>query len=192
MARPKKLEKEGAFDPDLAKLPDGARLARMDGSRRGGDFRAREPLPREALARLVGETCKLDDLIADIIDELCGRHYEIVFVAGGWQFRSRSAFRQRDPRGEFGRASRRRRAGAPELLAATAIAYLLPATRGEISRLAGKEISRDVIGALKRHGLIDGALRAGTRRALRLCHDGEILGGVWAWFPARTARHRAA
>ena len=42
----------------------------------------------------------------------------------------------------------------------TAIAYLQPATRGEISRLAGKEISRDVVGALKRHGLIDGALRA--------------------------------
>ena len=42
----------------------------------------------------------------------------------------------------------------------TAIAYLQPATRGEISRLVGREISRDVIGALKRHGLIDGALRA--------------------------------
>jgi chromosome segregation and condensation protein ScpB len=45
-------------------------------------------------------------------------------------------------------------------LAVTAIAYLQPVTRAELSRLAGKEISRDVIGALKRHGLIDGALRA--------------------------------
>ena len=56
-------------------------------------------------------------------------------------------------------------AGAPELtpteiLAVTAIAYLQPATRAELSSVAGKEISRDVIGALKRHGLIDGALRA--------------------------------
>ena len=33
-------------------------------------------------------------------------------------------------------------------------------TRGEISRLAGREISRDVIAALRRHGLIDGAIRA--------------------------------
>ena len=40
------------------------------------------------------------------------------------------------------------------------IAYLQPVTRGEISRLAGREISRDVIAALKRHGLIDGAIRA--------------------------------
>jgi segregation and condensation protein B len=42
----------------------------------------------------------------------------------------------------------------------TAIAYLQPVTRGEISKLAGREISRDVIAALKRHGLIDGAIRA--------------------------------
>ena len=47
-----------------------------------------------------------------------------------------------------------------EILAVTAIAYLQPATRAELSSVAGKEISRDVIGALKRHGLIDGALRA--------------------------------
>ena len=32
--------------------------------------------------------------------------------------------------------------------------------RAELSQLAGKEISRDVIGALKRHGLINRALRA--------------------------------
>jgi segregation and condensation protein B len=37
---------------------------------------------------------------------------------------------------------------------------LQPVTRGEISKLAGREISRDVIAALKRHGLIDGAIRA--------------------------------
>ena len=44
--------------------------------------------------------------------------------------------------------------------ALTAIAYLQPVTRGEISKLAGREISRDVIAALKRCGLIDGAIRA--------------------------------
>ena len=44
-----------------------------------------------------------------------------------------------------------------ETFALTAIAYLQPVTGGEISKLAGREISRDVIGALKRHGPIDGA-----------------------------------
>ena len=47
-----------------------------------------------------------------------------------------------------------------ETFALTAIAYLQPVTRGEISKLAGREISRDIIAALKRHGLIDGAIRA--------------------------------
>ena len=47
-----------------------------------------------------------------------------------------------------------------ETFALTAIAYLQPVTRGEISRLAGREISRDSIASLKRHGLIDGAIRA--------------------------------
>ena len=47
-----------------------------------------------------------------------------------------------------------------ETFALTAIAYLQPVTRGEICRLAGREISRDVIASLKRHGLIDGAIRA--------------------------------
>ena len=47
-----------------------------------------------------------------------------------------------------------------ETFALTAIAYLQPVTRGEISRLAGREISRDIIASLKRHGLIDGAIRA--------------------------------
>ncbi|HXW70704.1 MAG TPA: SMC-Scp complex subunit ScpB [Methylocella sp.] len=36
-----------------------------------------------------------------------------------------------------------------ELLALAAIAYLQPVTRAEISRLAGKDISRDVIARLK-------------------------------------------
>jgi segregation and condensation protein B len=47
-----------------------------------------------------------------------------------------------------------------ETFALTAIAYLQPVTRGEIFKPAGREISRDVVGSLKRHGLIDGAIRA--------------------------------
>jgi segregation and condensation protein B len=43
--------------------------------------------------------------------------------------------------------------------ALTAIAYLQPVTPGEISKLAGREISRDIIAALKRRGLVDGTIR---------------------------------
>ena len=119
-------------------------------------------MPREALAKIVGKNCNLDDLLSDIRDELRARPYDLVFVAGGYQLRTKPRFSAAIREANAGEL---RDAGAPELtpteiLAVTSIAYLQPATRAEISRLAGKEISRDVISRLKRLDLIDGALRA--------------------------------
>jgi chromosome segregation and condensation protein ScpB len=42
----------------------------------------------------------------------------------------------------------------------TTITYLQPATRGELSRLVGKEVSRDIIGRLKSLDLIAAGPRA--------------------------------
>ena len=125
-------------------------------------FAARNPVPRDALARVIGSSCNLDDLIADIREDLRARPYELVYVAGGYKFRTKPRFA---PAIRAASGDDLRDAGAPELtptelLAVTAIAYLQPATRAGFSRLAGRETSRDVIGALKRCGLIDGALRA--------------------------------
>ena len=162
MGRPNKHAFHHAFDPVLMDLPEAARWREWMGRVEAVIFAARSPVPREALARLVGSTCNLDDLIADIRDELRARPYELVFVAGGYQLRTKPRFA---PAIRVASGHGLRDAGAPELtpteiLAVTAIAYLQPATRSDLSRLAGREISRDVIGALKRHGLIDGALRA--------------------------------
>ena len=125
-------------------------------------FAAPSPAPREALVKLVGKNCKLDDLIADIVDELRARPYEVVFVAGGYQLRTKPRFAGAIRAANAGTL---RDAGLPELtptelLAVTAIAYLQPATRADVTRLAGREISRDVIGRLKRLELIDAGLRA--------------------------------
>ncbi|MBV8795124.1 MAG: SMC-Scp complex subunit ScpB [Hyphomicrobiales bacterium] len=124
-------------------------------------FASAKPVPREALVRVVGQDCRFDDLIADLIHELRGRPYDLVPVAGGYALRTKTRFapairavhpgRARDDIAELTRT---------ETFALTAIAYLQPVTRGEISRLAGREISRDIIAALKRLGLIDGAIRA--------------------------------
>ncbi|OKP74455.1 hypothetical protein BTE77_21135 [Ensifer adhaerens] len=54
-------------------------------------FAAAEPVSRETLARVAGKDCSIDLLIDDLREELTGRPYESVFVAGGWQHRSRSA-----------------------------------------------------------------------------------------------------
>jgi segregation and condensation protein B len=162
MGRAKRGEGAEPFDAALAGLPQAARWREWMLRVEAAIFAAASPVPRDALAKLVGADCRLDDLIADLQAELRARPYELVRVAGGWQLRTKARFAGAV---RAALSDGLRDAGAPELtptelLAVTAVAYLQPATRAEISRLAGKEISRDVIGALKRCGLIDGALRA--------------------------------
>jgi segregation and condensation protein B len=160
MGRPNRRVED--FDRELVDLPEGARwrewLLRVEAA----IFAAPSPISRENLARVVGSSCNLDDLLADLADELRARPYDLVFVAGGYQLATRPRFAGAIRAAGAGPL---RDAGLPELtpteiLAVTAIAYLQPATRAQVSRLAGKDISRDIIAALRRHGLIDGALRA--------------------------------
>ncbi len=75
MSRPKKREQDALFDRELADLPEGARWREWMGRVEAAIFASCEPVPREALAKLVGPRCKLDDLIADIVDELRARPY---------------------------------------------------------------------------------------------------------------------
>jgi len=166
MGRPKRHTQD--FDAALAGLPRGARWREWMLRVEAAIFAASEPVPREVLARLVGSGCNLDDLLADLADELRARPYDLAFVAGGYQLRTRPRFAGAIRAANAGSL---RDAGLPELtptelLAVTVIAYLQPATRAQISKLAGREIIRDVVGALKRHGLIEGSLRAPEPGAL--------------------------
>ena len=183
MSRPKRREQEPLFDPELADLPEGARWREWLGRVEAVIFASPAPVPREALAKIVGKTCNLDDLLADIRDELRPRPYELVQVAGGWQLRTK-------PR--FSGAIRARRIRAifatlalpeltpTELLAVTAIAYLQPATRAELSRLVGKEVSRDVIGRLKGLDLIAAGPRAPEPGApFAYVTTQKVSGGFW-------------
>ena len=149
------------FDAELFDLPQAMRWREWMGRIESAIFASPAPVPREALVKLVGRDCNFEELISDIRDDLRARPYELVQVAGGYQLRTKA--RYADVIRFLNNGARD--AGPPELtpnesFLVTAIAYLQPATRAELSRLAGREITRDVIGALKRHGLIDGALRA--------------------------------
>jgi segregation and condensation protein B len=160
-ARRRQRSGDDSLDVELIDLPPAARWREWMLRVEAAIFASARPVPREALVRLVGETCRFDDLIADLIHELRGRPYDLSLVAGGYALRTKTRFapairvahpgRGGDDVAELTRT---------ETFALTAIAYLQPVTRGEISKLAGREISRDVIAALKRHGLIDGAIRA--------------------------------
>jgi segregation and condensation protein B len=160
-ARRRQRSGDESLDVELADLPPAARWREWMLRVEAAVFASGRPVPREALVRLVGEACRFDDLIADLIHELRGRPYDLTLVAGGYALRTKTRFapaiRAAHPGlGRDDAAALTR----TETFALTAIAYLQPVTRGEISKLAGREISRDVIGALKRHGLIDGAIRA--------------------------------
>jgi segregation and condensation protein B len=152
------------LDLELAELPDALRWREWMGRVEAAIFASPTPVSRETLARLVGGGCRLDDLLADIGAELRARPYEIVRVGGGWQFRTRprhaAALRALD-----GAKDGVKHAGPPEftrleMIALSGIAYLQPITRAELSRLGGREISRDVIARLKSCGVIDAGPRA--------------------------------
>jgi segregation and condensation protein B len=160
-ARRRQRSGDESLDVELADLPPAARWREWMLRVEAAIFASPKPVAREARVRLVGEACRFDDLIADLIHELRGRPYDLSLVAGGYALRTKTRFAPairaahpglgRDDVAELTRT---------ETFALTAIAYLQPVTRGEISKLAGREISRDVIASLKRHGLIDGAIRA--------------------------------
>jgi segregation and condensation protein B len=125
-------------------------------------FASAEPVTRETLARVVGKDCSIDLLIDDLHDELRSRPYELVLVAGGWQHRSRSAY------ADAIRASQApTRGGAAalsefEAMVLMAIAYSQPITRSELSKIFGREVSRDVIASLRSAGFIASGPRSPT------------------------------
>ena len=150
------------FDRNLADLPPDLRWREWMGRVEAAIFASREPVPREILGLLVGEDCRLDELIADIQHELAGRPYELAFVAGGWRHRTKARFAEAiRASGASGEGKTPVEAlSQTENLVATAIAYLQPVTRKELSRLIGKELSRDIFAHLKRLGLIGAGPRA--------------------------------
>ncbi|GAB2208956.1 SMC-Scp complex subunit ScpB [Roseibium sp. ROS1] len=109
-------------------------------------FGSAEPVTREALARVVGKEVSIDLLIGDLMDDLHNRPYELVAVAGGWQHRMRAAFSS-----VISAAPSLSRTEAAVL---TAIAYLQPVTRGELTQLFGKEVSRDTVAGLRHAGFL--------------------------------------
>jgi segregation and condensation protein B len=158
MAKP---QAQGAtFDAELAELPAEIRWREWMGRVEAAIFASGEPVPREELAKLVGRACVLDDLIADIREELKARPYELVFVAGGFHHRTRARF------AEVIRAAATipERNEAPdltklEMLALAGIAYRQPIARAALSEMLGRDVSRDILARLKRIGLIGGGPR---------------------------------
>ena len=147
------------FDRELTRVPEPLRRREYMMRVEALIFTSSRPVQRDTLAAVIGGDCNLDSLIEDIRDELRSRPYDLVEVAGGFQYRTRR-----------GLAEVIRAAGvviAPpvelsrlEQLVLTVVAYFQPVTRLQIADVLGKPVGRDAIAALRRHGFVDAGPRA--------------------------------
>ncbi len=80
------------FDVELADLPRALRHREFLGRIEAVFFAAPKPVTREALARVIADDFNIDELIDDLREELKGRAFELVYIAGGWQLRTRKNF----------------------------------------------------------------------------------------------------
>ena len=155
----------GLLDRELDHLPPDARWREWMNRVEATIFAASEPVGRDPLARIVGKNCSIDLLIADIRDELRGRPYDLVSVAGGWKHLTRPAYADAI-RSAFGTAvgggGRAKDLTQSDVLVLMCIAYFQPITRAELSSFFGKEISRDLIGHLRGAKLVASGPRSPT------------------------------
>ncbi len=149
------------LDTELADLPAELRWREWMGRVEAVIFASPKPVPREVLAKVVGRDGNLDRIIDDIRDELRGRPYELVAVAGGWQHRTRKNFADAI-RLATGLGAETKQLSDFENLILLCVAYFQPITRGELGRFFGKEVSRDTIGHLRALGFIAAGPRSPT------------------------------
>jgi len=165
MARRKRADAELAiFDTELADMPADLRWREWMNRIEVVLFAAPRPVDREALARVVGRDASIDLLIEDIRAELQGRPYDLASVAGGWQMRTRSSYAQAI---EVSMALPERRLDLTqnEAMVLVSIAYHQPVTRAGVSEILGRDVSRDVIGALRDKDMIAAGPRSPTAGA---------------------------
>lgn len=151
-------------DRDLDDLPQELRWRTWMRRIEAVLFASAAPVPREDLARVVGQGASVDLLIEDLAADLADRPYEVVVVAGGWMLRTRSSFAAviRTAADVAGQDLDLR---AFDIAVLAAVAYHQPITRDGLKDIFGKEISRDLIGRLHARDLIATGPRSPRRGA---------------------------
>lgn len=149
------------FDRELEALPPALRWREWMNRIEAVIFASATPVDRATLARVVGQECNIDLIIDDIREELRGRPFDLVSVAGGWHHRTKSAYA---PAIRASGAAAQSMAGfnQQEATVLIAISYYQPVTRSELSAMFGKEVSRDTIAGLRQAKLITFGPRSPT------------------------------
>jgi len=127
-------------------------------------FASASPVPRDDLARVVGQGASVDLLVEDLAADLEGRAFEIAQVAGGWMFRTRATYAPAI-RAAADIGDQLLDLSEFDVAVLAAIAYHQPITRDGLKDIFGKEISRDLIGRLHARDLIGTGPRSPRRGA---------------------------
>ena len=152
-----------ALDRELIDFPPNLRWREWMSRIEAVLFSSASPVPREDLARVVGDV-SVDLLVEDLAADLAGRPFEVIRVADGWILRTRTAYApairaaadvgdQMQDLNEF------------DVAVLAAIAYQQPITREGLKEVFGKNISRVLIGRLSACGLIGTGPRSPQRGA---------------------------
>ncbi|MES2539509.1 MAG: SMC-Scp complex subunit ScpB [Pseudomonadota bacterium] len=153
-----------ALDRDLAELPSDLRWREWLRRIEAVLFASASPVPREALARVVGQGVSVDLLIEDLAADLEGRPYEVARVGAGWMLRTRPAYAP-VIRAAADVGARDLNLSEFDLAVLAAIAFHQPICRDGLKDIFGKEISRDLIGRLAERDLIGTGPREPRRGA---------------------------
>ena len=155
---------EPDLDRELADLPPELRWREWMRRIEAVLFASASPVPREDLARVVGQGVSVDLLVEDLVADLEGRAFEIAQVAGGWMLRTRAAYAPAI-RAAADIGDQLLDLSEFDVAVLAAIAYHQPITRDGLKDIFGKEISRDLIGRLHARDLIGTGPRSPRRGA---------------------------
>lgn len=152
------------LDRELSDLPPELRWREWMRRIEAVLFASASPVPREDLARVVGQGVSVDLLVEDLAADLEGRAFELAKVADGWMFRTRPAYAPAI-RAAADVADQLLELSEFDIAVLAAIAYHQPITRDGLKDIFGKEISRDLVGRLHAQGLIGTGPRSPRRGA---------------------------
>lgn len=142
-----------AFDRALKNVPPELRWREWMRRIEAVLFASASPVPREDLARVVGQEASVDLLIEDLAVELADRPYEVASTVEGWLLRTRAAYAP-VIRAAADLGDKMLDLNQFDVAVLAAVAYHQPITRAGLKDIFGKEISRDLIGRLHARELI--------------------------------------
>ena len=127
-------------------------------------FASAAPVPRDDLAKVVGQGASVDLLIEDLAADLADRPYEVARVGAGWMLRTKLAYAPAI-RAAADVGGQELNLNEFDLAVLTAIAWHQPISRDGLKDIFGKDISRDLIGRLAERDLIGTGPREPRRGA---------------------------